>query len=352
MKKPNYYSLKSLLKCNADTNIIYGARMNGKSYAVKNFCVSNFFKTGGKFAYIRRNTIDIKTTKVESYFSNSNVFKYSKEKYNGIMCYRERLYPYTYTEDGKTIRGLECGAYFCLSTATHYKSLVYEGYTDIIFEEFIAEDNIYIDNEPNVLLNVISTIARNNPVRVWLIGNTISRFCPYIREWGLKGMYTQKQGTIELYNMADVAGVSVLAVERTVPIDCVNRNIFGNAKKSIINGDWDQKEYPHLWKDYKYFEKMYEVLVEYGDLSYVCQLLFDTVEDLFTLYVYPFNNNRVINRVLTDKYNRNLDYTHYFNMEVTVEKLMHKLIINNKVVFSDNLTGEEFYLIIKKLQHM
>lgn len=352
MAKLNYYSLKEILKCKADTNIILGPRSNGKSYAVKNFCVSNFFKEGGKFAYVRRNTVDIKTAKVESYFSNANVYKYSKEKYNGIMCYRERLYPYVITEEGKKVRGPECGAYFCLSTATHYKSLVLEGYTDIIVEEVTAEDNIYLEQEPTILLNLVSTIARDKPVRVWLIGNKVTRICPYIREWGLSGVYTQEMGTIQLYKIPNNKDMSTIAVEMSTPLNYVNRNIFGTASKSIMSGEWESKEYPRLWRKYSEFEKIYELLVEYSGLRYVCQLLLDTEEDIPTLYVYPFNNNKFIKRVLTDQYNRSLDYTFYFNKEIPVEKLMSKLVDNKKVVFSDNLTGTEFYTIIKKLQYM
>lgn len=48
-------------------------------------------------------------------------------------------------------------------------------------------------------MDIISTIARRDYVRVFLIGNTISRLCPYFEEWQLTHIKSQKQGTIELY---------------------------------------------------------------------------------------------------------------------------------------------------------
>lgn len=54
---------------------------------------------------------------------------------------------------------------------------------DIIFEEFMSR-NVYLPNEPNKLMNLYATIDRKRlTTRLWLVGNTISRVCPYINEW-------------------------------------------------------------------------------------------------------------------------------------------------------------------------
>lgn len=70
---------------------------------------------------------------------------------------------------------------------------------DIIFEEFMSR-SIYIAREPNKLMNFYATVDRKRlKTRLWLVGNTISRVCPYINQWGLHEIISkQKQGTIEV----------------------------------------------------------------------------------------------------------------------------------------------------------
>ena len=44
----------------------------------------------------------------------------------------------------------------------------------------------YLHDEPNKLLNFYSTVDRKRgTTKLWLVGNTITRVCPYIQEWGL-----------------------------------------------------------------------------------------------------------------------------------------------------------------------
>ena len=52
--KSKFYSLDRILKENAVYNMVFGERSNGKTYAVLKYAVNDFVKTGGTFAYIRR----------------------------------------------------------------------------------------------------------------------------------------------------------------------------------------------------------------------------------------------------------------------------------------------------------
>ena len=46
MAKPKYYSLEKILKEEADYNIIYGERSNGKTTAVLLYALERYIKSG------------------------------------------------------------------------------------------------------------------------------------------------------------------------------------------------------------------------------------------------------------------------------------------------------------------
>ncbi len=78
---------------------------------------------------------------------------------------------------------------FSLSLSGKYKSKQYDdNYKYIIFEEFVSEDGVYIRNEWQRFNSVISTITRNRGAKVFLIGNTVSRFNPYFENFGIDVM--------------------------------------------------------------------------------------------------------------------------------------------------------------------
>ena len=58
---------------------------------------------------------------------------------------------------------------------------------------------VYIANEPNKLMTFYSTVDRKQGrVKLWLVGNTVSKICPYLSEWGLMDILKhQKQGEIK-----------------------------------------------------------------------------------------------------------------------------------------------------------
>ena len=59
-KKPKYYRLKNILQKNATYNVMFGERSNGKTYAVQEYCIKQYLKTGGQTAWIRRWQDDFK----------------------------------------------------------------------------------------------------------------------------------------------------------------------------------------------------------------------------------------------------------------------------------------------------
>lgn len=72
-----------------------------------------------------------------------------------------------------------------LSTEQHMSSASFLDCDRILFEEFI-ERGSYLPNEPDRLMILYSTIDRKRGVtKLYMVGNSISKVCPYFRAWGL-----------------------------------------------------------------------------------------------------------------------------------------------------------------------
>lgn len=346
-----HYSIAKILKEDAEYNILLSERASGKSYQVKKTVIEDFMKSASKFVYLRRFVIELKESMIESYFDDENIpyRKWTNGLYDGIMAYRGNLYFYAW-EDDKKVRKEQCGKFLALSSANHYKSMAMTQYKNVIFEEFVAPPSgySYLPNECNELQQLISTIARKNRIRVFLIGNTINSMCPYFREWQLKGIPKQKAGTIDTYTMTYSTGEIKIAVEICKETATKGRMFFGNIEKNINNGVWVSEEYPKLPHSYKDCKMLYMSIWQWGDLCYKCEILRYQTEVF--LYVRPCDINKVYAidsiRFISDVYKHILAtsrwHTPTFIPLNKADILVEKLMGMGKVCFADNMSGEEF----------
>ena len=350
--KQKYYSIDKIKKLDCEYNILLGERSNGKSYAVKQNALIEAWNDGILFVYLRRWQLETKANIVESYFSDAPVKAITSGKCNCISVYRNECF-FSVIDDGGTITRIKkCGRVMYLSGAEHYKSMSFPNYGNIIFEEFIT-DGGYLYNETKLLFGLVSTVARRKAIKVWLIGNTISRLCPYFSEWELKNIPKQEQGTIEIYerytNQIDENGNQVvikIAVEFCENSGNNSKMFFGASQQMITSGAWETHPQPHLPKKYNEYEKLYSVLVEYNNLAYIIDVLKD---DNMLLYVYPFTHkNKSPKRVVTEKFSTNPFCTQNLTELCKGDKLIMELIKRGKICFSDNLTGSEFLSILKE----
>lgn len=197
--KQIHYNIDAITKLNANFNIIFGEKSNGKSYQVKHKkAIEHYLETGNRFILMRRWVADLSNLWIEQYFQDVDVEKLTKGKYNCISVYRKVLYLSTYDVDtGKTSRGEKIGYVMALSTEQHYSGGSYLDVDTIIFEEFM-ERGSYIKNEPDKFMILYSTIDRKQGrVKVWMVGNTISQACPYFPSWNIEDIFRKiKQGEI------------------------------------------------------------------------------------------------------------------------------------------------------------
>lgn len=344
-----YYRLDNILKCKARWNILYGMRANGKSYAVKERALKRAYENGEQFVYLRRWSEDIKVNAVKAYFEDMPVNRITKGEYDGVTAYQGNIYFCTYDEKGNTVKaGEPIGRYCSLNQAERYKSQAFPKVKRILFEEFIT-NRIYLGStatgsEAKILMQFVSTVARDEDIEVFLIGNTISRTCPYFAEWGiLKGIMKQSPGTIDIYHLRGENGIVDIAVENCEVIETKSKMFFGLASKQITSGEWDVDEVPKLLKPYAYYDMLYELRIVFAEFKYIMQLLYDGESGGTFVYIYPDTGvKRKIRRVITNIFNVDPFITNGLRGDIKAEALIAECFRKGKVCFSDNLTGTDF----------
>lgn len=280
-----YYSLDRILLKNADYNIIFGERSNGKTYALLMYSVDRFVDSGYKeqTAIIRRWREDIKGKRAETLYNGLVSNNYISEKTDGrfteIYYFNGRFYLSKWDEKLKKHVPFERPLAYCfaLSEMEHDKSTSYPDITTIVFDEFITR-KYYLNDEFMLFLNVLSTIIRDrNNVKIFMLGNTVNKYNPYFKEMGLKHVTTQEQGTIDLYQF----GKSQL----TIAVEYANTTAKGKKSnkyfcfdsesvKMIVGGAWELAIYPHLTVSYdKKKDVVFMYFIEFNENILQCEII-------------------------------------------------------------------------------
>ena len=353
--KQRFYRLNRILKTDPNYIILLGERSNGKSYSVKEHVIKDFLKNGNQFIYLRRYQLETKANAVEEYFEDMPIEQMTDGKYNSIICWRGSIYFAKRDEEelNKVEKGDRIGYVHYLSGAQHFKSRMFPKVYSIIYEEFVSKD-MYIYDEPNELLDYVSTVLRRRDGLVFLIGNTISRVCPYFNEWELRNIPRMKQGQIDTYDM-DTREVDENGNKITVRISveyCENSGkgstmFFGKSAENINGGAWKTELRPRLPKKLEEYYKVYELEIRHMGFSFIMQLLSDNENVL--LYVYPNTKRRKLERVITHEFSENRLTTKHLLDNLRPEKIIRFLLNENKICFSDNLTGSDFIQILNEM---
>lgn len=279
----SYYSLKNILKKNAVYNVIFGERSNGKTYATLKYGLEQYFKDGSQLAYIRRWKEDITGKRGQAVFSalveNNEIEKLSDGKFTGIHYYTGKFFLCNY-DNGKPIYSDSdvLGFLFALTDVEHDKSTSYPNVNTIVFDEFLT-NKLYLPDEFVTFMNVISTIVRRREtVKIFMLGNTVNKYCPYFSEMGLNNVQTMEQGEIDLYSYGE-SGLTV-SVEYCKTDKSNQRKeskkyfAFNNPKLQMITGGaWELAIYPHLPMKYKPLDVLLTYYIDFADNIYSCEII-------------------------------------------------------------------------------
>lgn len=268
-----YYELDNILSKNADYNLIFGERSNGKTYAALKHILTEYINKGVQGAYIRRWREDINGKRMQVLFqalvNNGEITTLTDGKFTGVFYISGKFFLSRINEEnGKIITDKEPFCFsFCLSEQEHDKSTSFPNVCNIVFDEFLTR-RYYLPNEFMLFMNVISTIVRNRDnVKIFMLGNTVNRFCPYFEEMGLTNVQQQEQGTIDIYQCGDNG--LLIAVEYCGNIDTQKPSnkyfSFDNkALKMITGGKWELAAYPHLPRKYDQADVIFKYYIVFN----------------------------------------------------------------------------------------
>lgn len=348
-KKINYYDITALLETHAQYMMLLGQRANGKSYQAKKTVLEDAYKNDTHFVYLRRWKEDIKTKAVQAYFGDMPISKITKGEWTGIKAWNSDIFFCRINEEGVEEKSKPIGRYCALNESERYKSWTFIDYSYILYEEFIT-DKAYLVDEPRQLQQFVSTVARHKQLTVLLIGNTLSRLCPYFYEWCLDGVLKQKQGTIEIYHYHVQDSIIDIAVEYCATADIENKMFFGQTAKQIVTGEWDTVDVPKLPRKQYEYEKVYEVMVEYQKFRFIIELLIEPINGGRLCHVYPATGQRKLDRIITDTFSDLPNVTNKLDVSKKPEFLMSECFRMDKVCYSDNMTGSDFKNLMKALR--
>lgn len=341
MRKGKYYDISNLLSTEANYMMLLGERANGKSYQVKKTLLEAAYSQHRWFVYLRRYQADIRTKAVSAYFEDMPIRDITNGEYTGVMAYNGEIYFTTRDEDGDVKKGLRIGRYCDLNDLERYKSWAFPDFDYIVYEEFIT-DSIYLNDEPIMLQQFVSTVARHRKITVFLIGNTLSRVCPYFGEWALDGVLKQKIGTIEIYHFHVDDTVIDIAVEYCANANFENKMFFGHTAKQIVSGEWETKDMPKLPRKQFEYEKVYEVLVEYQSFKFCLNLLCEPQDGGLIVFIHPFSGTRKIERIIRQDISDNPLISGALDPSRIPEARIIQCAKFKKIAYSDNLTGADF----------
>lgn len=275
--------MDAILAYNAHYNVIIGERSNGKTFAVLEYALKEYCEKGHQLAIVRRWGDDLKGKTAAGVFDNlvaqGLISKYTNGEWEYVHYYSGRWYLARDGADGSRETDKNPIAYrFAITAMEHDKSSAYPGVTTVFFDEFIAS-GYYLPDEFVKFMNVLSTIIRHrDTVKIFMAGNTISKFCPYFVEMGLTNIKKMKPGTIDLYTYGS-SDLRVAVEFSDFPAKRKESDVyfaFSNPKLGMITGAgdiWQLEIYPHA--PCKWFPKhvVFTYFVKFDNEMMQCEVI-------------------------------------------------------------------------------
>lgn len=352
MAKLQYYSLSNIMERNAHYNMIIGERSNGKTYSVLKYGLEKYIKTGEQMAIVRRWKDDFTGKRgavlFDALISNNEIAKLSDNEWNTIYYFSGRWY-LAKNEDGEVVKKDEKPlAYgFAISSGEHDKSTSYPDITTILFDEFITRST-YINDEFVLFMNILSTIIRmRDNVIIFMLANTVSKYCPYFQEMGISHIKEMKPGTIDVYQYGE--SELKVAVEFTAN---VNKNkpsniyfAFDNPKLSMITGHgniWEIAIYPHKPCKFKPENIAFIFFIIFNGDILQCEIV--TIDNSVFIYIHKKTSD-LQNPDKDLIFSPDFDNRPNWRRKITspslpIEQKIYNIFKQDKVFYQNNEIGE------------
>lgn len=350
-----FYDITPIDNTNAVYRMIIGQRSNGKTYSVCKHIIENYINKGERAAYIRRWDEDIQPKNISSLFAPHYdlIKELTNDEYNFVF-YRAKEFHFCYiNEEGEMVR--KDPTAFCISasinTAEHTKGQDRGEVQLILFDEFATRSG-YLQNEFVLFCNLLSSLIRNRDnTIIYMLANTVNRYCPYFSEMGLKDVNQMPQGQISVYTYNN-ANLTV-AVEYCDPVRATEKVAskyfaFDNPQLEMITtGAWELMFYPR--PPYKIYEEdiLAKFYIQFGE-QLLCGEIIHPVnkkncKDLF-IFIHPQTKDIEIDDLTplySDNFSTSVCHVRFLKDQPTeLHKLIAQLFIKKSVCFDSNETGE------------
>ena len=350
--KEEFYKLDKILEYDCQYYVIFGERSNGKTFAFLERVLERWWHHGEQGAYVRRWKEDYRGKRGEQLFSGLEekdiISTITDGEYNRVKYYAGKWYLANYDYDlDKLVTQDEpfCFA-FALSDMEHDKSTSYPKITSIGFDEFLTR-NYYLPNEFVTFMNVLSTIIRRrNNVKIFMMGNTVNKYCPYFKEMGLRHVNNMEPGKIDIYTYGN--SKLKVAVEYTLPQATKGKEsdiyfAFDNPSLQMITGGaWEISLYPHCPMKFDRTDILTVFFICFNDELLQCEVV--CVDSSAFIYIHrktsPIRDedNDII---FSEDYDPRPN--HFRNIRKSTSpfvKKISKFFVDDKVFYQDNEVGE------------
>lgn len=356
-ERSEHYDLNPILNEKAHYNLIIGERSNGKTYAALMKALERYVKGGQEAAYLRRMQEDFVGKRGAGLFqplvTNGEIEKLTDGQWDNVYYYASRWFLCKYVTNDKGIeervtdnRPFMYG--FALSQMEHEKGTGYPNVKTIIFDEFITR-TAYLRDEFVMFMNTLSTIIRSrDDVQIFMLANTVNKYCPYFDEMGLRHVREMKQGEIDVYQLKHSSGkVLRVAVEYCKPFEKGKKSdfyfAFDNQKLEMItSGIWEIDIYPHCPYKYRPKDVKFTYFIEFDANLLQCEVVF--LDRLTFTFIHrkttPLKDedNDII---YSTRFDARPNWRRKITMPILpVEKKIAEYYRSDKVFYQDNEVGE------------
>lgn len=353
----SFYSYEQIDAIGAIYNLIIGQRSNGKTYGALRKVVDAYIDEELPSAYIRRLDEELKPKNLKTLLDPQIDYLIEKTqgKWNGFSYYANAFYLVRYEKlpSGKLIIKAKDKnpilRTYAINTAENTKGADNGAVKYIIFDEFITR-RYYLPNEWVHYQNILSSILRRRSAIIYMLANTVNKYCPYFKEMGIADVKTQEQGTISIYKIGQTdkkIAVEYCKAEEDAASKAVSEYFaFDNPQlKMITSGAWEVASYRHPPEDCGDYKIIFCFFIQFSD---------ELIQgDIFLYKEYPII---VFHPKTTELKHPDQDIIYQEEIfdgnplhqvalaagTTKAHKLIRSLISNNRTFFDSNSTGEFF----------
>ena len=340
-----WYDYKRIDKTDATYRLIIGERSNGKTYGFLKKVLQAKIKENLPSAYIRRFDIEIKASKMQRLFNGimetGEFWKIVKDRFDDLYFYGGVFYLRKHDDKNNVILKEPLLYTYALNVWEHNKGADSGAVKYVCFDEFCTRDK-YLTDEFITFQQTLSSIIRNRSgVIIYLLANTVNKYCPHFEEFGIGDIDKIKQGQIVDFKN----GIAIEYCDDTGNNSKTEYlKPFNNVQLDMLkSGKWEIAQYPHIPKTAGMDEILICFYVRFN-YKFLCGEVRQTPGG--GLYIFFHQQTKRIDEKESIIYSQEvttgaLHSTNIIKYQPTkVHKLIYQILQSRKIFYQTNEVGE------------